>query len=76
MAPLLKHNSEVLFITSDKTGGCFPPNLTTLEENTIAGHDLVVTNGTQRLQTSTESTSGLANALRVLRYFGNQSYLS
>lgn len=75
MAPLLKHNSELLFITSDKTG-CFPPNLTTLEGNTIAGHDLVATNGMQRLQTSTESTSGLANAPRVLRYFGNQSYLS
>lgn len=62
MAPLLKHNSELLFVTSDKTGGCFPPNLTTAEGNPTAGHDLVAMNGTQRLQPSTESTSGLANA--------------
>lgn len=61
MAPLLKHNSELLFITSDKTGGSFPPNLTTFEGNPTAGHDLVAMNGSQRLQTSTESTTGLAN---------------
>lgn len=30
MAPLLKHNSELLFMTPDKRS-CFPPNLTTLE---------------------------------------------
>lgn len=31
MAPLLKHNSELLFITPDGGRGRFPPNLRTLD---------------------------------------------
>lgn len=67
MAPLLKHNSELLFIDYQtliiRQGGWSPPpQSNNLRRKPIAGHELVAMNGTQRLLTSTESTSGLANA--------------
>lgn len=52
MAPLLKHNSELLFVTPDRGRGRFPPNLRTLEgrchRGACAGGDACGGYGTRR----------------------------
>lgn len=72
MAPLLKHNSELLFITRER-------RLLSTESNDLRRETplgVIQWQRTRRLQKSPESTSGPANAPRVPRYFGNQSNLS